>query len=435
MKSRPSDKLRAAGDSGRMVVNMKKRIIKILCLTLCTITAISLLNGCSGKLPPIAGNHSYEKDKINAETVNGNTGFAFDIFKQLNKGDGNQNIFISPLSISTALTMTYQGAGTTTKEAMAKALGYSGIDDGKLNESYKNLLRYLKQLDKKAELNISNSIWIKEGETIKEKFISANRDIFDASITSMDFSKDNAANEINQWISNATKKKIEKMIDPPISPDIIMFLINAIYFKGDWKEKFDTKNTVGAAFHAGDGSTDEVKMMSRYGKVEYGQGDGFKAVRLPYGSGKAAMYCILPDESTSVGDFIAGMDNDRWTAVKDSISEKNDVRLQLPRFKLEYGIKNLNDSLTALGMGEAFTDSADFSGIRDNLCISRVLHKAVIEVNEDGSEAAAVTVVEMRETAAAEPLTFIADRPFVFLIADDVTGSILFIGKVYSILN
>lgn len=414
---------------------MKKRISKILCLTLCTITAVGLLNGCSGKLSAIGGNASYDKDKISSEAVNGNTGFAFDIFRQLDKEDGNQNIFISPLSISTALAMTYQGAGTTTKEAMAKALGYSGMDDGKLNESYQNLLRYLKQLDKKIELNISNSLWIREGETIKENFISVNRDIFDASITSMDFSRENAADEINQWISNATKKKIEKMIDPPISSDIILFLINAIYFKGDWKEKFDTKNTLDAPFYAGDGNTDEVKMMSRYGKAEYGQRDGFKAVRLPYGSGKAAMYCILPDENTSVGDFIAGMDNDRWTAVKDSISEKNDVRLQLPRFKLEYGIKNLNDSLTALGMGEAFTDSADFSGIRDSLCISRVLHKAVIEVNEEGSEAAAVTVVEMRETAVAEPITFIADRPFVFLIADDETGSVLFLGKVYSILN
>lgn len=412
---------------------MKKLIKEIFCLSLCIIIAAGLATGCSGKLSPTSRNNAFDKDKIGLKTIEGNSLFAFDIFRQLNKEDTDQNIFISPFSISTALTMTYQGAGTTTREAMAKALGYYGLDDEKLNISYKNLIRYLKQLDKKIELNISNSLWIKEGQSIRENFISVNRDIFNASVTSMDFSKENAADEINKWISNATKKKIEKMIDPPISPDVIMFLINAIYFKGDWTEKFDTKNTFEAPFHTVNGTTADVKMMGRYGTVEYGQGDGFKAVRLPYGRGKAAMYCILPAEEVPVGDFIAGMDNEKWTVIKDSISEKKDVRLQLPRFKLEYGIKNLNESLTALGMGEAFTDSADFSGIRDNLCISRVLHKAVIEVNEEGSEAAGVTVVEMRETGYTEPLTFIADRPFVFIIADDDTGSILFMGKVYNI--
>ena len=412
---------------------MKNSLKSILCFILCIVTIAGLFTGCSGKLSSSSLNSSYDRGKISQETIDGNTGFAFDIFTQLNKEDEKQSIFISPLSISTALTMTYLGAGTTTKESMAKALGYTGMNDEKLNESYRNLLRYLKQLDKKVELNISNSLWIKEGEVIKEDFLSANRNIFDASINPLDFSKENAADEINQWISNATKKKIEKMIDPPIPPNIIMYLINAIYFKGDWAEQFDTKNTFDASFLAGDGSTSEVKMMSRNGKVEFGQGDGFKAVRLPYGSGKAAMYCILPDEAVSINDFIESLDKELWKDIKDSISERDEVRLQLPRFKLEYGIKNLNDSLTALGMGEAFTDSADFSGIRDGLCISRVLHKAVIDVNEEGSEAAAVTVVEMRETAAAEPLTFIADRPFVFVIADDETGTILFMGKLYDV--
>lgn len=402
---------------------------KLLCLFLSVIAAINILTGCSGKLSPF-GQNAFDTDRISSETKNGNARFAFDIFKQLDKEDSNQSIFISPLSISTALTMTYQGAGTTTKEAMAKALGYTGIEDEKLNESYKNLLLYLTKVDKKVELDISNSLWIREGEAIKEDFSSINRDIFNASVTPLDFSKQDAADQINQWISDATKKKIEKMIDSPISPDIVMYLINAIYFKGDWAKKFDTKDTLPTPFHAGDGSTNEVMMMSRNGKVEFGQGDGFKAVRLPYGSGKTAMYCILPDEAVSINEFITGLNIDQWNTIKNSISEKDEVQLRLPRFKLEYGIKNLNDSLTALGMGEAFTDSADFSGIREGLSISRVLHKAVIDVNEEGSEAAAVTVVEMRETAAAEPITFIADRPFVFVISDDETGTILFMGKL-----
>jgi serine protease inhibitor len=418
---------------------MKKR----LCLILAIIMIIGVFAGCSGNVLPSGKNGAFDrgktsdgafdKNKISTEAVQGNSRFAFDIFKQLDKEDGEQSIFISPLSISTALTMTYQGAGTTTKEAMAKALGYSGTDDEKLNETYKNLIRYLRKLDKKVELNINNSIWVREGVPIKEDFLSVNKDIFDAPVTALDFSKESAADQINKWISDATKKKIEKMVDSPISSDIVMYLINAIYFKGDWTKQFDKKNTFDAQFHAGDGSTRQVMMMSRNGKVEYGQGDGFKAVRLPYGSGKMSMYCILPEDTVSISEFIAGLDAEQWNIIRDSISERDEVQLQLPRFKLEYGIKSLNDSLTALGMGEAFMDTADFSGIREGICISRVLHKAVIEVNEEGSEAAAVTVVEIKETAAAEPLTFIADRPFVFVIADDDTGTILFMGKLYDV--
>ncbi|MHB1127269.1 MAG: serpin family protein [Bacillota bacterium] len=394
---------------------------------------MGLFAGCSSRLSPSGHNDTFDQDKISIETVEGNSRFAFDIFRQLDKEDEDRNIFISPLSISTALTMTYQGARTTTKQAMANTLGYMGIDDGQLNESYKNLIRYLSQLDKKVELNIGNSLWVKEGEAIREEFLTANKEIFDASVTTLDFTQETAADQINQWISVATKKKIEKMIDPPIPADIVMYLINAIYFKGDWTEQFDKKNTFAAQFHAGDGSTHEVMMMSRYGKVEYGQVEDFKAVRLPYGSGKISMYSILPNEAVSINDFIADLDSDRWKIIRGSISERDQVQLRLPRFKLEYGIKNLNDSLTALGMGEAFSDIADFSGIRDGISISRVLHKAVIEVNEEGSEAAAATVVVMQESAVAEPLTFIADRPFVFIIADDDTGTILFMGKLYDV--
>lgn len=406
---------------------------KILCLMLCTIMVMILLAGCFNKTLSSSQNNSFDKDKIGAKTVEGNSQFAFDLFKQLDKEDKDQSIFISPLSISTALAMTYQGAETTTKEAMAKTLGFTDIDDEDLNSSYKNLIRYLRQIDKKIELNIGNSLWIREGQNIQEDFLSVNKDIFDASVNSLDFSKEDAANKINQWISDATKKKIDRMVDSPIPQNIIMYLINAIYFKGDWTKQFDNKHTFNADFHAGDGSINEAMMMSRTGKIEYGQGDTFKAVRLPYGTGKSAMYCILPEETESVSDFIASLDMEYWNIIRESISERDDVQLRLPRFKLEYGIKNLNDSLISLGMGEAFSDTADFSGIREDICISRVLHKAVIEVNEKGSEAAAATVVEIKETAAAEPLTFFADRPFVFIIADDETGTILFLGKLYDL--
>ncbi|NLW06909.1 MAG: serpin family protein [Clostridia bacterium] len=394
---------------------------------------VGLLAGCTGAASFAGLNADYELDKISPETVVGNSRFAFYIFKQLNSEDGEQSIFISPLSISTALTMTYAGAETTTKEAMAKTLGYTGLDDEILNESYQNLIRYLRQVDKKIELHMGNSLWVREGEDIKEDFLATNKEIFDASVTSLDFSEASAVEQINKWIANATKNKITKMLEPPIPPEVVMYLINAIYFKGDWTEQFDKKQSYEAQFHAGDGSINIVTMMSRNGKVEYGQGDDYKAVRLPYGSGRTAMYCILPPEDMAINDFIATLDMEKWQLIRESISERDNVELRLPRFELEYGIKELNDSLTALGMGEAFSEAADFSGIREGIFISRVLHKAIIEVNEEGSEAAAATVVEMQETAAVEPLTFIADRPFVFIIADDQTGTILFMGKLYEI--
>lgn len=405
-----------------------KRMMHIM---LCVILTISLLAGCSISSNQNSNqNLTFDKEKIDFDVVKGNTQFAFDVFKQLNREDSGKSIFISPLSISTALSMTYQGAKGTTKDAMAQALRYKDIDMNVLNESYKNLLRYLTQIDSKVELNISNSIWIRKGEEIKEDFLSVNRDVFDADANELDFSKEDSANKINEWISEATKGKIQKMISPPISPQVVMYLINAIYFKGDWTEQFEKKNTFSTKFHTEDGNTKDIMIMNRKGEVEYVKGDNYKAVRLPYGKEKVSMYCILPDKGVSINSFIEDMNIDKWKEIREGIIKTRDVTLQIPKFKLEYGIKNLNDSLTALGMGEAFEESADFSGIRENIFISRVLHKAVIEVNEEGSEAAGVTVVEMVESAVMEPITFIANRPFVFFIADDETGTILFMGKL-----
>ena len=399
--------------------------MKKLSLVLCACAILQVLTGCTGRNP----SSSFDREKIEASLVDGNTMFALDIFKQINKEDKEKSIFISPFSISTALTMAYEGAGSTTKESMGKALGYSGIDTDKLNESYKNLIRYQKQADNKVQINISNSLWVRDGFNVKEEYLAVNKDVFDAKISSLDFSKQDAADRINQWISDSTKGKIEKMIEPPISSEAMMYLINAIYFKADWTERFDKKTTFSTKFHKEKGDAAEIMMMNRKGKIEYGEGNEFKAVRIPYGSGKTSMYCILPSQGTSVNNFIEKMNLNKWKSIKESVKETENVIIQIPRFKLEYGLKELKDSLTALGMGEAFSGKADFSGIGD-VFISKVLHKAVIEVNEDGSEASSATVVEMRK-GIKEPTSFIANRPFVFVIADDETNTILFMGKYY----
>ena len=401
---------------------------KITALIITVLMFGVILMGCMGK--SIDTEKAIKEAQENNTLVEANTEFAFEIFKQLNEEDANESIFISPLSIATALTMTYNGARSTTKDAMAQALQYRGMDIEALNEGYKYLLQYLQHADSKITLDINNSIWMREGEKINEDFIDINKNTFDAYIKAMDFSKQGAADEINDWIDNATNGKITEMIDPPISQQIVMFLINAIYFKGDWTEPFDEKRTFDTVFNTESGQTNDIKMMRRTGKVMYGQGEDYKAVRLPYGKEQMAMYAILPAEDIKINDFISTLNTQKWQDIKNNLSEVNDVTLQIPRFELEYGIKQLNDSLTAIGMGEAFSGGADFSGICPGIFIDEVLHKAVIEVNEEGSEAAAATVVVMKESAVLDPITFIADRPFVFIIADDATDTILFMGKV-----
>lgn len=375
----------------------------------------------------------FDMTQIDSSVASANTGFSLEIFKKLNQEEPDGNIFISPFSISTALAMVYNGAREETKQQMDQVLGFGNTSLSTVNTTYQNLIAYLNQVDKKVSLNISNSVWIREGEEINEEFLQNTGKYFNAYTKMMDFSKAESANVINEWISKATNNKISKMINPPISDDVIMYLINAIYFKGEWTDQFDAKATKDEEFYMEDGSSQDVKLMHRKGKVEYAEGEDYKAVRLPYGSGKTSMYCILPDENMKINDFIAGLSAEKWESFFQAPSRKNDVVLEIPKFKMEYGIKLLNNSLISLGMPDAFNDNADFSGIRDDICISRVLHKAVIEVNEEGSEAAAATVVEMTTTSAMideKPLSFIANRPFLFLIVDDETGTILFIGKM-----
>jgi len=409
--------------------NMKKLLAGVLCILLVGL----LLTSCAILRRIGKNNPSYDVAMIGDNILEANAGFAFDIFRSLNAEDSEQSVFISPLSISAALTMTYNGAETTTREAMSKVLGFNDADREQVNLSYNHLLGHLEQVDKKVVLNIANSIWVREGEAVKEDFLNRNKDTFRAEIAALDLSKESSLNTINAWISKATKGKIERMLAPPPDPQVVMYLINAIYFKGQWTTPFEPERTFDGVFTALDGTKQAIRMMNRHGRVEYTQGEDYKAVRLPYGNGNISMIAILPDEDIHINTFVEAMNHEQLSTIRSTLIETEDVNLQIPRFELEYGIKQLNDSLAALGMEEAFSSRADFSGIRPGIYISEVLHKAVIEVNEEGSEAAAATVVVMQESAVLEPVTFIADRPFLFLIMDEKTETILFMGKVAGI--
>ena len=389
--------------------------------------ALTVLTSCA--IPAGDGKRDYDENEIDGQVIGGMTSFAFELFKELNREEGGGNIFISPLSVSTALTMTYNGAGGETRNEMKESLGYGDVSDEKTNGSFENLIPYLMQADETVEIDISNSIWYRAGEPIGTDFLEKSEKVFDAWVEEMDFQKPDSADIINGWIEDATKGKIDKMIDPPIPPDLVMYLINAVYFKGEWTNAFDEERTYETQFYEESGKQKTVEMMSNKTTVDFGETKDFKIARLPYGNEKLSMYFVLPEGGQTIDELIENLDADCWEKMKESIWETENIILGIPKFKMDYGIKKLNDTLIAMGMEKAFGAGADFSGIRDGIFISRVLHKAVIEVNEKGSEAAGATVVEMLESAEAEPAMFIADSPFLFMIVDEVHGDILFMGK------
>jgi serine protease inhibitor len=408
----------------------KMILAAVLALAVTLMAGSALFGGCSG----LKGVSEEKSDEIASgvagDLIHSNTQFGFKIFNQLILEDKDQNIFISPLSILLALAMTYNGAVGDTSLAMADALEFTGFDLEELNTGFKDLMTSIENADYEIELAIANSIWMNLGFKAREDFIERNNKYYSSEIREIDFADAGTVDTINGWIAGKTSNKIKKMLDA-IPADAVMYLINAIYFKGNWTDEFDGGMTADDDFYLADGSTKKVLMMNKWQELPYYAGDGYSAVRLPYGQEKFSMYIILPDKGESLDSLISSLDADGWEEITDSFSERQ-VELSMPKYKMEYGIKLLNDVLIDMGMGIAFGPDADFSGIREDIFISRVLHKAVIEVNEKGSEAAAATVVEMVETAieVEEPVEFTVNRPFFFVIADDRSGSILFMGKV-----
>ena len=418
----------------------KSKLISILAISavIMFLFNVLLLTACVGKRDEEATEveevSTEESDEIagsmDVNLVDANTGFGFNIFKELTAEDKDSNVFISPLSILLAPAMTYNGAADDTNLAMAEALGFNEFDLEELNSGFHNILISIMNADSDIELSIANSIWYKLGYGVNQDFIDRNEKYYSSEVNEIDFAAPGALDTINGWIADATKGKIEKMLDI-IPADAMMYLINAIYFKGNWTYPFNEDMTADDDFYLPDGTTKKVPMMSQEGNFAYFDGDGFSAVKLPYGKEKMAMYIILPDEGTELDSVIESLNEESWNEARQSFYG-TEVSLVMPRYKMEYGIKLLNDVLTNLGMGIAFGAEADFSGIYPDIWISRVLHKAVIEVNEKGSEAAAATVVEMEESAMepTEIVEFIVNRPFFFMIGDDRSGSILFMGKV-----
>ena len=359
-----------------------------------------------------------------SSVASANTRLGIKLLQDLRERDPGGNIFISPLSISIALTMTYNGAVGDTERAMAEVLEIDGLDLSTINNSNRALRTSLENPDPKVEISIANSIWSRQGVDFNPDFLERNRIFFGAEIASLDFSAPQATATINEWVDTNTNGKIEKIVDR-IDPQTLLFLINAIYFKGNWQNEFDPSRTRPGIFYLLDGSEKQVQMMRREGEYPYFRGENFEAMSLPYGDGRVSMYVFLPNRNSNLNKFLKDLNEENWEGWIAQFQNRRH-EIMLPRFKLEYEVR-LNDTLEALGMGIAFGGGADFSGMGPSLFISEVRHKTFVEVNEEGTEAAAVTAVVGVKSL---PPAFRVDRPFFFAIYDADTETILFMGTI-----
>jgi serpin B len=291
----------------------------------------------------------------------------------------------------------------------------------------------LRGLDAGVEFRIANSIWTDDGFPVEPAFLATTRQFFDARVESLDFASPSSLATINGWVNEATAGKIPTILDE-IRPDELMFLINAIYFKGSWRERFDPARTRDDQFTTRAGGRVTVKMMSREGKVRLGATADAQVADLGYGGDAFAMTIVLPNEGRNVDELIAGMTPERWTQLVSQLAERERIPVSLPRFRIEWSAE-LNEHLKALGVRHAFSETtSDFSRLSPmgrqpgGLVITRVKQKTFVDVNEEGTEAAAATSVGIGPTSA--PLPFRVDRPFLFAIRERLSGTILFVGKI-----
>lgn len=367
---------------------------------------------------------------MNEQLTAANTAFAFELFRKLEAQKSGENIFISPLSVAIALTMVYNGASGETQQAMLETLKFNGLSLEDINAGNLALRGSLQNLDPDVEILIANSLWAKQGFELNEDFIKRGAQYFGAQVTTLDFEDPSAVDVINGWVSDNTKGKINSILEK-IDPSEILFLINAIYFNGQWTTEFDESRTQDRAFHLSDGSQMQHPMMFQSGNYSYYEGADFRAISLPYGENeRASMYIFLPDKDSSLEALLEDLDSDIWESWLKQF-EKKEGTVVVPRFKIEFEA-NLNDTLKRSGMEIAFEPDADFSAMTDaQVYISQVKHRAVVEVNERGTEAAAVTSVGIAiDSVRLDKFVFIADRPFYFSIRDDETGAVLFMGTL-----
>jgi serpin B len=364
---------------------------------------------------------------VSLQLIESHTRFAFDLFRGVLRETGpDKNVLICPPSVALTLSKTYNGASGKTRDAIGKVLNVNGMMTDILNKENQNLLSNLNGLGKGAQMTVTNALWGSKNITFDTRFLDRCKKSYGADITSLDFNT-GAVDTINDWVKDKTNGKITRIIDS-LDPEDILFLTNTAYFKGEWTDKFDKASTEEQPFVLADGTKKNVPTMNKSDmEVESYHGDIFEAVSIPYGKGRVRMYIFLPNQGSNLQAFYKKLNAVNWRKWMADF-EKDEVMIYLPRFKTSYGIQ-LDDTLKNLGMKPAFDlEQADFSAMSSTSAwINTIKHKAYIDVNEEGTEAAAATEEEM---TAGIAMPFMVNRPFFFTIYDERTGEILFMGSI-----
>ena len=402
--------------------------IKLLSLS---IFVLILIQGC--KKETMQPNHvpkAFKLPAMSAGVISKSNKFGIDLFTKTAKVDDG-NLMLSPLSASGALTMLLNGSENNTYNQIHQMLGYEGLSQIQVNEVYKSLVSQLLSADSQVKLAIANAVWYKKEFIVKPTFLEVMNNDFSAHVEGLDFSLSSALTTMNNWARDNTYGKIPKVLDE-ISPDAVMFLMNALYFKGVWTYQFDKTKTQSEVFHKGDGSDKQVDMMHITLNTNVYLTDDFKALELSYGRTNFSMVIILPNES--LNRFFESFDENEWNSLSnqfDAISNLPEWEVSLPKFKFSYE-KSLKDQLISFGMSDAFDpELSDLSGISDiDLYVDFVKQNTFIEVNEEGTEAAAVTTIGLNTTSVGDSKEFVVNKPFVFAIRERTTNTLLFIGKV-----
>jgi serpin B len=401
--------------------------------TIFTVLALCAFCSCQSDDSNTDENKTINLDEKSAQLIEADNTFGLELFQKIREESEKENIMISPLSISVAFAMAYNGADKDTKTEMEKAMKLNGLTTEQINNSYKMLIKALQSLDEKVVFEVANAIFYADGFTVKPDFLNINKTVYDAEVTKLQFSSPSAVETINKWVADKTHDKITKIIEQ-LNPLDRMVLLNAIYFNGIWTNKFDEKGTHNLSFTKANGTNIEVPMMKKEEKLDYTTNSLFSAIKMPYGKGQYNMVVMLPASGKNSQNVIDALSFTNWKTWMTEFKTKDPVVVTMPRFKFAFETK-LNDVLKQMGMKKAFEPLvADFSKISDtDLYISSAVHKSFIDVNENGTEAAAVTSITFTTTSAGNepPKTYFnVNRPFVFAITEKDTDAILFLGEV-----
>ncbi|MFD2932171.1 serpin family protein [Spirosoma flavum] len=403
-------------------------------LTAATVGMLLTAVSCNtSNVSPMPDTGTVSELRVPAPFVDQTTQFAFDLVQRVNTLEGQaKNIFISPLSLHIALGMIMNGANGQTAQEIQKTLKLDAQTLTEANATYRNLITNLPAVDSKVTVTLANSVWYRNTFLVENSFQDLLKQTFNAEISAQDFNNPATVNTINSWASQKTNGKIPKVIDQ-IKPENILFLLNALYFKGDWTTQFDATKTINAPFKLVSDATTNVRMMRLNTELNRAFRPTYTAFELPYGADKTSgpaysMTVLLPAENTTADALINSLNSTEWTQLQKDMT-KGTMDIGLPKFTLSYEV-NLNNTLSAMGMPTAFTDHADFTKIstQSGLTLSFVKQNTFVAVDETGTEAAAVTTGGISTTAVQLPI--LCDRPFVIVIHEKSSGTVLFVGKI-----